>query len=115
MSRSVTAELVMEEGGFDRDLPFLEKRPPRIAIADRSGKLIERSGTLEKVRTTYWGQGGVKVEEWNERRGEGWWSETGGAWNGSRSIPRWMRSETDEGRSCCETGSIKIDRRSPTS
>lgn len=60
MSRSVTAELVMEEGGFDRDLPFLEKRPPRIAIADRSGKLIERSGTLEKVRTTYWGQGGRK-------------------------------------------------------
>lgn len=36
MSRSVGMELVMEEGGFDLDLSFLEKRPPRMAIAERS-------------------------------------------------------------------------------
>lgn len=33
---SVTAELVIEEGGFDLDLSFLEKRRPRIAMAGRS-------------------------------------------------------------------------------
>lgn len=35
MSRSVAKELAMEEVGFDLDLCFLEKRPPRIAIAER--------------------------------------------------------------------------------
>lgn len=29
-------ELVMEDAGFDLDLCFLEKRPPRIAIAGRN-------------------------------------------------------------------------------
>jgi hypothetical protein len=32
----VGMELVMEEAVFDLDLFFLEKRPPRIAIAERS-------------------------------------------------------------------------------
>ena len=32
---SMTAELVTEEGGLGLDLSFLEKRPPRIAMAGR--------------------------------------------------------------------------------
>jgi hypothetical protein len=36
MSMSVATVLVMEEEGFDLDLSFLEKRPPRIAMAERS-------------------------------------------------------------------------------
>ena len=47
---SVTAELVMEEGGFGMDLCFLEKRQPRIAIAGGrvSRESVEDAGANEK-------------------------------------------------------------------
>ena len=54
----------MEEGGLDRDLLFLEKRPPRIAIAEKR---------VEKRRG---GDGTGRCADW-EQEGRGRWKREG--------------------------------------
>ena len=67
---SVTAQLATEEGCFGLDLSFLEKRPPRIAMA--GGCRLRESWTeVERTRTTYRegkGRGRGERKESRERR-----------------------------------------------
>ena len=59
----MTAELVIEEGGFGLDLSFLEKRRPRIAMAGKRPGLegVGRGGAGEK--DSLWVGGGMEGEE----------------------------------------------------
>lgn len=101
-STSVDVELATEEGGFGLGFGFLEKRPPRIAMAGKDvgcgsagGGENDLPGTGRACKRGY----GRKVgEKDGGQRQAGWGAGTVG--------PRWMWSETDGG-SECTVGSIK--------